>query len=245
MPPIRSSPFKVPEPPITASGARMASRSTLIALGHRLNLIGLAWTCFEALVAIIAGTLSGSVSLLSFGIDAGIELAAGLVAVWRLNGDARSHREHIEHRALKLIGWSLLLLAAYVAMEAAHALITHEVPKPNIFGMGIAVLSVCFMPWLSKQKRLVAKALRSKALQAHAAQAALCGWLAGFLLVGQALDLALGWWWADAVAALAMTPIIVREGLEAVRGHAPCGCEPDIEEVHARRAPMLLTTERA
>ena len=223
----------------------MASRSTLIARGHRLNLLGLGWTSLEALVAITAGAMSGSVSLLSFGMDALIELAAGLTAVWRLAGDAHEHRERIEHKALKLIGWSLLALAAYVAFEAAHALLTNEVPKHNIAGVGIAVLSVLFMPWLSRQKRSVAIALKSKALQAHATQTALCGWLAGFLLVGQALDLTLGWWWADAVAALAMTPIIVREGLEAVRGHAPCGCEPAIEAVHARRAPVLIRTERA
>ncbi len=245
MPPFKSKPFKIPAPPFTASDARLASRSTLIVRGQRLNVIGLAWTCFEALVAIVAGAMSGSVSLLSFGMDAGIELAAGLVAVWRLNGDVHEHRERIEHRALKLIGWSLLALAAYVAIESVHALLMHEAPKPSIPGVGIAVLSVLFMPWLSSQKRSVAVALKSKALQAHASQAALCGWLAAFLLIGQALDAALGWWWADAVAALAMTPIIAREGLEAVRGHAPCGCEPDIEEVHARRAPVLLTTERA
>jgi divalent metal cation (Fe/Co/Zn/Cd) transporter len=244
MPPIRSTPFKVPAPPITASDARLASRSTLIERGHRLNLIGLAWTSLEAIVAIVAGAMSGSVSLLSFGLDAGIELAAGLIAVWRLAGDAHEHRERIEHQALKLIGWSLLALAAYVALESVHELLKAEAPKRSLPGVAIAVLSVLFMPWLAKQKRSVAMALKSKALQAHATQTALCGWLAAFLLVGQALDVTLGWWWADAVAALAMTPIIAREGLEAVRGHAPCGCEPAIDEVHARRAPVLLTTER-
>ncbi len=244
MAPIRSSPFKVPAPPIRASEARLASRSTLIARGHRLNLLGLGWTSLEAIVAIIAGAMSGSVSLMSFGVDAVIELLAGLAAVWRLKGDAHDHRERIEHSALRIIGWSLLALAVYVAAESAHALLTREGPKHSVAGLAIAAASVLFMPWLSRQKHLVAVALKSKALQAHATQTALCGWLAAILLVGQALQVGLGWWWADAVAALAMTPIIAREGLEAVRGQAPCGCEPDIEEVHARRAPVLHTSVR-
>jgi divalent metal cation (Fe/Co/Zn/Cd) transporter len=241
MSPFKSTPFKVPAPPITASEARLASRVTLIERGHRLNNLGLAYTCVEAAVGIAAGLASGSVALLGFGMEGGIELAAGLTALWRLNGDEHEHRERIEHAALKVIGWLLLALAAWVALESAHAIYTHEVPHRSWPGIALAVSSVLFMPWLSKQKREVAMALKSRALQAHATQAALCGWLAFFLLAGMALDIALGWWWADAAAALCMAPIIAREGLEGVRGHAPCGCEPDMEEVHARRAPVIIT----
>ncbi|MBI3789420.1 MAG: cation transporter [Gemmatimonadetes bacterium] len=185
------------------------------------------------------------VALLGFGLEGGTELAAGLTALWRLKGDEHEHREQIEHAALRVIGWLLLALAAYVTLESVHALLTHEAPRRSWPGIALALTSVAFMPWLSRQKHLVAVALKSRALQAHATQAALCGWLAFFLLAGMALDVALGWWWADAVAALCMVPIIAREGLEGVRGHAPCGCEPDMEEVHARRAPVIITSERA
>lgn len=242
MSPFKSTPFKRPAPPITAKEARLQSRVVLIERGHRLNNLGLAYTGVEALVGIASGVAAGSVALLGFGLEGGIELTAGLIALWRLKGDEHEHREHIEHRALKLIGWLLLGLAAYVALESVHALWTHEAPRRSWSGAGVALASVLFMPWLSKQKREVAMALKSRALQAHATQAALCGWLAFFLLAGMALDIALGWWWADAVAALCMVPIIVREGLEGVRGHAPCGCEPDMEEVHARRAPVILNS---
>src|SRR5437867_1134596 len=46
-------------------------------------------------------------------------------------------------------------------------------------------------------------------------------WLSATTLLGLGLNAVLGWWWADPVAALAMLPLIVREGLEAWRGEPP------------------------
>jgi len=45
-----------------------------------------------------------------------------------------------------------------------------------------------------------------------------CALLSSALLVGLAANAALGWWWADPAAALAMVPFLIREGKEGLEG---------------------------
>ena len=82
------------------------------------------------------------------------------------------------------------------------------------------------MPLLVRAKRRVAAAIGSRALDADATQTALCTYLSAILLAGLLLNATVGWWWADPVAALIMVSIIVREGLEGIRGErCEDGCE--------------------
>jgi divalent metal cation (Fe/Co/Zn/Cd) transporter len=60
-------------------------------------------------------------------------------------------------------------------------------------------------------------------MRADAKQTDFCVYLSGILLAGLLLNAALGWWWADPLAGLVMTPIIAKEGVEAVKGEA-CYC---------------------
>jgi divalent metal cation (Fe/Co/Zn/Cd) transporter len=84
------------------------------------------------------------------------------------------------------------------------------------------------MPLLARAKLRVGQAIGSAALVADAKCSMACAWLSVTVLVGLALNVALGWWWADPVAALCMVPFLVREGreaLEAARGkETPCSC---------------------
>jgi len=78
------------------------------------------------------------------------------------------------------------------------------------------------MPLLSRAKRKIGTALRSAAMSADAKQAEFCAYLSAILLGGLLLNAAWGLWWADPVAALAMVPIMAREGAACLRGDACC-----------------------
>ena len=80
------------------------------------------------------------------------------------------------------------------------------------------------MPFLARTKRKLAVSLGSRALGADATQTHLCAYLSAIALAGVLLNAALGWWWADPVAALAMVPIIAREGVEGWRADEHCDC---------------------
>ena len=198
-------------------------REQLVRRGLRLNYLTIGYNVIEALVSLVAGLVAGSVALVGFGIDSVIEVSASLAAQWRLRVDAdHARRERVELLTRRAIGWSFLALALYVALDSGKSLWMAERPERSITGIVILTMSVIVMPVLSRAKRRVARALSSRALDADATQTSLCAWLSAIALAGVALNAALGWWWADPVAALAMVPIIAKEGVEGVRGEPQC-----------------------
>lgn len=193
----------------------------LVSRGRRLEYLTLAWNLVEGAISIAAGALAGSASLVGFGVDSFIESASGGILLWRLQDGERG--EARERLALKLVGGSFLLLAAYVTWESVAKLVTREAPESSLPGIAIAALSLVVMPLLARAKRRVASGLRSRALHADSRQTDLCAYLSAILLGGLLLNTAFGWWWADPVAGVVMTPIIVKEGIDAFRGET-CDC---------------------
>lgn len=197
-------------------------RSQTVRHGRFLEYLTVIWNLIEAAVSIGAGVLAGSASLIGFGVDALIESASALTLLWRLQTGTRG--EEREKLALKLVGVSFLLLAGYVAYSALKSLIWREAAETSPAGIVIAALSLVVMPILARAKRRVADKLKSRAMRADSRQSDLCAYLSAILLAGLGLNAVFGWWWADAAAALVMTVIIAREGIEALRGEICNDC---------------------
>lgn len=203
--------------------ASVTIRQSLVRRGLWLNYATIGYNALEAIASLVIGVLAGSVALIGFGFDSLIEVTSAGAAQWRLRVDwNEARRERVERATLRVIGWSFLALAAYVAIDSASSLWFRERPERSIAGVVVLVLSVVVMPLLARAKRRVARGLGSRALTADATQTSLCAYLSVIALGGVALNALLGWWWADPLAALAMTPIIAREGVEGVRGRAEC-----------------------
>jgi divalent metal cation (Fe/Co/Zn/Cd) transporter len=186
-----------------------------------LSCATLAVVSLEASVALAAGVAAGSVALLGYGADSVIELVSGVTAMWRLTADHEpARRVRVERWSARVIGASFVALAAYVLVDAARTLIRRETPHASMAGIAVALLSLATMPALARAKRRVATGFGSGALVSDAAQASLCAYLSAILLAGLVLNGAVGWWWADPVAALVMVPIIAQEGIRALRGTA-------------------------
>ncbi len=198
------------------------SHTASVKRGRSLEYFTIGWNTLEAVVSIGAGILAGSVALIGFGIDSIIESSSGAVLLWRLRDDARG--EQRERLALRLVGISFFLLATYVAFDAAKSFIMREPPDVSYIGIAIAALSLVVMPLLARAKRRVATSLNSRAMKADSRQTDLCAYLSAILLGGLLLNALFGWWWADPVAALVMTPIIAKEGIEALRGEMCDDC---------------------
>lgn len=204
-----------------------SDRAALVTRSRWLNLATLAYNALEGVIAIGSGIAAGSVALVGFGIDSGIELAASCVALWRLDADAdHERRERVERLAHRFIGALFVALALYVAVDAGLALWRREVPHESPVGIALAAASVLVMPLLARAKKRIGQALGSRALTAEATQTSLCMWLSAILLAGLLLNALVGWWWADPVAALVMVPIIAREGVDGLKGQPACtaGC---------------------
>jgi divalent metal cation (Fe/Co/Zn/Cd) transporter len=201
----------------------VAGRPALVRRGLRLNYLTIGYNTLEAIVALASGIVAGSVALIGFGVDSVIEVTASVAAQWRLRADLDPvRRERVERLTVRIIGGTFLALAVYVAYESIQTLVAREEPDGSMVGVTLLALSVIVMPLLARAKRRVAGALGSSALTADARQTSLCAYLSVIALGGVALNTLLGWWWADPVSALAMVPIIVKEGVGGVRGEIIC-----------------------
>ena len=198
-------------------------RARYIRRGVRLEWFTIGYNSLEGLIALGAGFVSGSVALVGFGFDSALEVTSGAALLWRLRGDASERtRERHEAVALRIVGICFLLLALYVIYDALQSLVSRAAPERSVFGIALAAASLLVMPLLARAKRRVAGRITSAALTADARQTQLCTYLSAILLGGLLLNATVGWWWADPVAALAMVPIIAREGAEALRGRTCC-----------------------
>ena len=183
--------------------------------------VGLAWNLVEAGVAFWAGLQAGSVALLAFGLDSVVELFAGGVLVWRLRMEGHGDDEEAaEHRARRLIGLTFFLLAGYVALHSVASLVGWlPQPEPSLAGVVIVVASAVVMTGLYVSKMRIATRMQSWALRAEAIESLFCDLQDVAVLVGLAFNALLSWWWADPVAALALIPFFIKEGLENLGGH--------------------------
>ncbi|MBS1195385.1 MAG: cation efflux protein [Actinobacteria bacterium] len=194
-------------------------RARSLGAALRLEYVTVGWNTVEAVVALAAGAVAGSQALIGFGGDSVVESLSGTVLIWRLAAERRpggaERAETVERRARRGVAASLWVLAAYVAAQAIYGLVAGAEPEASPVGLGLAVASLCAMWLLARAKRRRARELHSHALEVDAVQTELCWRLSAVLLVGLGLNAALGWWWADSAAALALSGLIAYEGREA------------------------------
>ena len=199
------------------------SRDRLLRRGLRLEYLTVGWNVVEGLVSIGAALASGSVALLGFGVDSFVESVSEGVLIWRLRTEERGELdeeaiERVEHRAERLVAISLLLLGAYILVDAVWSLVQGDRPSASPVGIVVTALSLGVMGFLARAKRTTGEALGSRALIIDAFQTTTCLWLSATTLVGLAANALLGWWWADPVAAIVIALLVLRESIEAWRG---------------------------
>lgn len=179
----------------------------------------IAYNVVEAVVALSAGHAASSAALIGFGLDSVVEVLSAAAVAWQF---AAPDPEAREKTAMRLIAVSFLGLAAFVGADAARTLLGGAEPEHSTVGLVLAAVSLAIMPGLSWIERRTGRELGSASAVADSHQTLLCAWLSAVLLVGLVLNSALGWWWADPLAALVIAGFAVREGLEAWHGDA-CG----------------------
>lgn len=216
-----------------ATRAAAVSPDDRARLGRRAQLLAAAsvsYNAVEAVIALAAGLVAGSIALIGFGLDSVIEVSSGLIILWQFRHRLPQSREQ---RAVRLIAASFFALAAFVTFESARALITGLEPHASPVGIGLAVSSLLVMPFLAWAQRRTGKSLHSTSVIADSRQTLLCTYMSAVLLVGLVLNAAVGWWWADPLAGLLIAAIAVKEGRAAWRGEGCC----------APAAPCVVTTQ--
>ena len=207
------------------------ARTAIVQRGRRLEYFTIVWNLLEGLIAVAAGAVAGSISLLGFGLDSFIEVTSGAALLWRMAVDSDVRRRELhEKRAQQAVGICFLTLAAFIAYQSAADLWFRRAPAHSLPGIVLASVSLLVMPVLSRAKRKVGSALGSAAMHADARQTDFCTYLSAILLGGLLLNALLRIAWADPLAALLMTPIIAKEGVDTLR-NKPCpDCHANLDQ---------------
>ena len=187
-----------------------------------LSALSIVWSGVVGSIAVYVALTSASLSLLGFGADAVIDAVASIVLVWRFMVEARQpHRaDRVEQAAERAIGLALVALAVYLALGALRVLVVGGHPETSTIALVLLIASVLVLPPLALAKNRLAARLQSGALRADSILTAVAALLALISLVSLAASDALGLWWADAVAALIVGAIVVREGWSSLRATA-------------------------
>ncbi|MFJ4226049.1 cation diffusion facilitator family transporter [Paenarthrobacter nicotinovorans] len=206
----------------------MSTLLTIITPQRRLTLMRririfaaatISYNVIEAAVALWAGGVADSSALIGFGLDSVVEVTSALALSWQFSSKDPERREHL---TLRIIALSFFALAAFVSFDAVRALTGAGEAQHSTAGIVIAALSLAIMPVLSWAQRKAGRELGSRTAVADSKQTLLCTYLSAVLLMGLVLNSALGWWWADAGAALVIAGIAVREGINAWQGESCC-----------------------
>lgn len=199
----------------------MRSRPELVSAAIRWSVASLAWALLAGGASVVAGVAASSVALIGFGASSVLDGSASAVLIWRFRHEAAgNHADEVERRAAVVIGVVLGLLAVYLIVSATHALATHAGHEQTVVGIVTTAASTVVLPLLGTAKLRLAADLESPGLRSDGVLSLAGSALAAATLVSIVLDSALGWWWADAVAALLIAALLLAESQRAVRaGH--------------------------
>ena len=198
-----------------------ATRAEAVTRQKRLTTVTIGWNGVEGVIAITAGIAAGSVSLIGFGLDSGIEVSAALILTWRLAQERSAGcKQEADLLAQRLIAISFAALALYVGFESVRDLVLADRPEESLVGIVLAALSLATMPVLARAKRRLAPLIGSRAVDAEATQTVLCALMSAGLLVGLGANAVLGWWWADPLAGLFIASLAAYETVAVWRAES-------------------------
>ena len=190
----------------------------MIKIARMLLLATILYNIVEGVIALWSGIAAGSIALVAFGADSYIEVAAASLVLWRLGISDTEYAEAVEHRIVRFIGWTFLVLSAAVVFRSVWALVDQTGAEESLIGIALALVSVIFMPLIAIWKLRIAAKGNLQSIAIEAKETVACSYLSLTLLVGLVATATLGWWWLDAITALLLVPWLVREGLEGIQG---------------------------
>jgi divalent metal cation (Fe/Co/Zn/Cd) transporter len=183
----------------------------------RLSYVTIGWNLVGGAVAVTSAIAYGSISLAAFGLSMLIDTGASVALVWRFKREVRDPEgaDRLEARAEVAIGLAMVAAAVYLVAQSSHSLWRGSHPDTAPPGIVVSVASLLFLPWLARAKWRVAAELGSRALRGDSLLTVASATLAGITLAALLASRWLGWWWADAVAALAIAAALLFEATRA------------------------------
>ncbi len=182
-------------------------RKALLRRGFALEYLTLGWNVAGVVVLAFAAVAARSVALAGFGLDSLIEIGASTVVIWELSGTG-TQRQRL---GLRLIRAAFAALAVYLLAQSTLVLVADYRPRHSVPGIIWTAVTAVAMFALAAGKARTGRALANPVLLTEGRVTLIDGILALAVLLGLALNAALGWWWADPVAGYVLVLYAIRE----------------------------------
>ncbi len=189
------------------------SNAALRRRGVMLEWMTLSWNVVGVVVLAFLAFFASSVALAGFGLDSLIEILASTVVIWELSGTGEVRQRY----ALRMIGVAFITLASYLMVQSSSALASNHHSRQSLAGIAWTGVTAIVMFALAAGKRKTGVALNNPVLVTEGRVTFIDGLLAIAVLMGLALDLLFGWWWADPVAGLVIVYYAIREAVHIFR----------------------------
>jgi divalent metal cation (Fe/Co/Zn/Cd) transporter len=180
-----------------------------------LEYLTIAWNTVEGFVAVSIGFLSGSISLVAFGLESGIEVFSSLVTVWELKHKGVSRRKV----ALKLISFAFLFVSIYIFISTVNSFLNKDHAEPTILGIIYMAMVSIVMSFLGYFKRSLGKKMNNPVIIAEANFTFLDVALSSSILFGLLVNMMFDWWWIDQMMAMLIAGNAFAQGVKGVKGN--------------------------
>jgi divalent metal cation (Fe/Co/Zn/Cd) transporter len=199
----------------------MHDRAPLLESALRLSYFTIAWNGVVGAAALFVAFATASLVMAGFALNALVDASASVVLVWRFRREQRDPvaAERLERHAQAVIGAAMVMIAAYVGVQAIRALADGSHAETTAFGVALAAVSLVVLPILGSRKLGVAAGLKSPAMRGDAVLTIAAAALAAITLGALIANSVLGWWWADPVAALVIAAVLATEGVRVLVRH--------------------------
>lgn len=206
-------------------------KEKLYARAKYLTLFTIVYNLVEGGASVWLGAADETLALFGFGVDSFIEVISAF-GIWHMLGRIKANegetRDEFEQRALRITGAAFYVLSAGLVLMAGINFYQQHKPETTVWGIIISLSSISFMWYLIRQKTKIGTALNSSAILADAACSRACVYLSLVLMAASLGYELTGLGSLDAIGAILISWLTVREGREAfakARGmECSCSC---------------------
>ena len=199
----------------TAAAGQEAGRAK-----RRAAMLSIASNSVLIVLKVVAGSLTGSVAILTEAMHSAIDLVASFVAYFSIRKAGEpadeSHRyghEKVENLASAIEGLLILVGSAVIVYEAVRRLASGSELREVPLGIAVIALSIVVNVAVSTHIARVGRRTDSPALEGDAAHLHADALTSGGVLAGLVLVQLTGWTWVDPVVALVVAAAIVVAGV--------------------------------
>jgi divalent metal cation (Fe/Co/Zn/Cd) transporter len=180
------------------------ARSSLVTAALRLVSVSVAFGVVSGAISVVTGLQDHSLGVFAIGLGVLADVTGSAILIWRFRGELRQPGQSgaMEGRAAVVVATALAIVSAVLLIQSVAALASGS--RPGTSGVTIAAASVSLivlMP-LAYAKRRLGRRLGSRALQGDGSLSGIGAATSLLALAALLLNDALGWWWADRIAAL-------------------------------------------